>query len=109
MTYEIPKEIKSKPKFLGMELKELVIVIIIVAFIFTVLNDMVHGMFTIPYYIVSGGLLLWCIAPSFNNPGVKNYKSIYFFIKRNVYTYHSLDVQKEINKINFGEEKGEIK
>jgi ABC-type uncharacterized transport system permease subunit len=99
--YEIPKEIKSKVKIFGLEMKEIVIVMISLLFIFSVFKDMVHGLFEIPYYIVSICLLLWCLIPSSNNPGVKNYMSIYFLFKKSRFTYHSLDIQELLNKIVF--------
>lgn len=91
-SYEIPKEIKSKPKIMGLEMKELVILLLGFFSIFTVLKDMVHGMFVVPFIIVATGLLLWAVMPSKNNPSLKNYMSIVLFFKRDKQTCHPIDV-----------------
>lgn len=101
MKYEIPKEIKSKPKIMGLEMKELVILLISFFLIFTMLKDMVHSIFTVPYFILSGFFLLWIVMPSRNNPGMKNYMSVYLFFKQNKQTYHAMDVHKVLNDYLF--------
>lgn len=98
MKYEIPKEIKSKPKILGMEMKELSILLVGFLLLFTVLLDNVHRVFVVPYLVLSVLSLLWVVLPSRMNPGMKNYKSLYLFQKHNRLQYHPLDVQKIENE-----------
>ncbi|GLY11972.1 DUF5592 family protein [Bacillus badius] len=107
MKYNIPKEIRSKPKLFGLEMRELVIFLISFIFIFTVMKDLVHSAFTIPYFIVSGIALLWALMPSSNNPGVKNYMSAYLFFKHNSHTYHSIDSNKILNTLMYGDKEKE--
>lgn len=103
MKYEIPKEIKSKPKIFGLEIKELVILMISFFLIFTMLKDMVHSFFTIPYFMVSCLLVLWLVMPSRNNPGMKNYMSLYLYFKHDKETYHSMDIQHVLNEYLFSD------
>ena len=98
MSYEIPKEIRSKPRMVGLEMKELVILLTGFFLVFTMLKDMVHSVFVIPFYIVSIGLLLWLVMPSKNNPAMKNHKSIVLLLKRDKQIYHAMDHQNIINK-----------
>lgn len=95
--YEIPKEIKTKPKLLGLDIKEMAVLIILVILIMTFFKDMVHGWFVFPYLIVSIGFLFYMIAPSSSNPQKKNYHSIILFFKRDKNTYHPLDIYKDEN------------
>ncbi|QNK89097.1 hypothetical protein H7992_05055 [Sporosarcina sp. resist] len=103
MRYEIPKEIKAKPKIVGLEMKELVILLISFFLVFTMLKDMVHGVFMIPYFVVVGSTLFWIVMPSRNNPRLKNYMSIYLYFKQDKQTYHAMDTQKIMNEYMFGE------
>lgn len=108
MKYEIPKEIKSKPKIFGLEIKELVILMISFFLIFTMLKDMVHSFFTIPYFMVTCLLVLWLVMPSRNNPGMKNYMSLFLYFKHDKQTYHILDIHQVLNRQLFsGEDMGE--
>lgn len=97
-SYEIPKEIKSKPKLMGLEMKELVILLIGFFSIFTVFKDMVHGVLVIPFMFVAVGLLFWLVMPSRNNPMLRNYMSLFLFFKRDKYSYHALDVNQYRNE-----------
>lgn len=100
--FDIPKEIKSKPKLMGLEMKELIILLIGFFAIFTFLKDMVHTVFTIPFIVFASLLLLWSVMPSRNNPTLRNYMSVILFFRRDRQTYHALDYQvtknKEFNK-----------
>lgn len=95
--YEIPKEIKSKPKLFGLEIKEFGMLLLSFFIFFTMLRDLVHGVFMIPYCIVSGCVILWMFLPSRNNPRLKNYMSIFLYFKRDQQAYHPLDTNKVMN------------
>lgn len=98
MEFEIPKEIKSKPRLVGLEMKELIITVISFFLIFTVIKDMIHSLFTIPYFIVAIATVLYMMMPSSNNPQMKNYMSIILFLKHNRDCYHSVDNQSLLNE-----------
>ncbi|TKI65278.1 hypothetical protein FC756_16960 [Lysinibacillus mangiferihumi] len=102
--YEIPKEIKSKPQIVGLEIKELIILLVSFFLFFTVLRDLVHGILVIPYLLVAGSALFWMVMPSRNNPRLKNYMSLYLYFKQNKYTYHAIDSKKIINDYFYREE-----
>jgi len=98
-SYEIPKEIRAKPQLMGLEMKELVILLIGFFSILTFLKDMVHGTLVIPFLIVAILFLLWLVMPSRNNPTRRNYMSLFFLFKRDRATYHAVDHHKFKNKI----------
>ncbi|UZM97445.1 hypothetical protein OL548_20000 [Lysinibacillus sp. MHQ-1] len=79
--YDIPKEIKAKPKFVGLEVKELIILLVSFFLFFTVLKDLVHGMLFIPYILIAGGTLFWMVLPSSNNPRLKKLHVIVFIFQ----------------------------
>lgn len=99
MNFEIPKEIKAKPKIFGLEMKELIIVVISFFLIFTMLKDLVHSVFLIPYFLMSGFFIIWAVLSSRNNPLTRNYMSIYYFFKRDKQTYHPVDFQQGNNDV----------
>ncbi|WP_161769849.1 DUF5592 family protein [Lysinibacillus sp. BF-4] len=89
--FEIPKEIKTKPKLLGLEIKEMAILVLLIILIMTFFKDMVHGLFVIPYFIVAVGFLFYMIAPSTHNPQKKNFHALYLFFKRDKSCYHAIE------------------
>lgn len=97
--FNIPKDINAKPRLLGLEIKELIFFIVAIVMIVTALKDMVHIIFTIPYYIVSFGLLLYSILPSMNNSNRKNYHSLLYFFKRDKVTYTPVDITPFFNEL----------
>lgn len=97
-SFEIPKEIKSKPKMMGLEMRELVILLLGFMSIFTIFKDMIHGLFVIPFMIIASLVLLWSVMPSSNNPSLRNYTSLLLFFKRDKYTYHAISHFQVINK-----------
>ena len=114
--FEIPKEIKTKPKLLGLEIKEMAILVLLIILIMTFFKDMVHGLFVIPYFIVAVGFLFYMIAPSTHNPQKKNFHALYLFFKRDKSYYHAMERHtitneaviaqvREENALRFGQEK----
>lgn len=97
--FNIPKDINAKPRLLGLEIKELIFFIVAIIMIVTALKDMVHTIFTIPYYIVSFGLLIYSILPSLNNSNRKNYHSLLYFFKRDKVTYTPVDITPMFNDL----------
>lgn len=98
MEYLVPKEIKAKPKILGLEIKDIALFGLGVVLVFSVFNEHVHKMFIIPYYLVSSGVLFWAFIPSGNNPECRNYMSVVLFLRSNKNNYHALDVFKAENE-----------
>ena len=114
--FEIPKEIKTKPKLLGLEIKEMAILVLLIILIMTFFKDMVHGLFVIPYFIVAVGFLFYMIAPSTHNPQKKNFHALYLFFKRDKSCYHAIERHtianeevvaqvREQNALRFGKDK----
>lgn len=89
--FEIPKEIKAKPKIFGLEVKEIVIILLVVFASLTFLKDMIHKFFVIPYFIVVIIGMVYLFSNSLQNPGKKNYESIFLFFKHNRKNYHPID------------------
>lgn len=105
MKYLIPKEIKSRPRLFGLGLKQCAILLGGLFFIFTILDDLVHSFFIIPFYIISVLFLFWMVIPSVNNRGKQNYESLYLLFKKNRMVYHPIDVNQVINQSFTNEEK----
>src|SRR5699024_5257177 len=98
MGYEIPKEIKSKPKIMGLEMRELVIILISSLFLLTILRELVHSLF-IPFYFgiaVMGMIYLFLL--SGNNPGKRNYESIVLMFRHKTGVYHAMDRNEIANE-----------
>ena len=105
MQYEIPKEIKTKPKlFFFLYVKDFLILVMGAFILLRVTNQYVHAWLKIPYYIVSFGFLLFMLANSTTNPGKKYYHTFYFLLRRNRYTYHAIDGNKILNDKLFRKE-----
>lgn len=98
MRFGIPKEIKAKPKLLGLELKELAIIGLIIVFSLTVFGEMIHKIFVIPFYIVVGLSVLYLFSPSSANPKKKNYHSILLWARRDRGKYHAININQYKNK-----------
>lgn len=96
--YDIPKEIKAKPKLFGIEIKEFSLLVLSFFLVITVFSDFVHSTVQIPYYVVMSIILFWLFMPSSNNQGLKNYQSIFLYFKKDRQTYHSLDINRVLNK-----------
>lgn len=99
--YEIPKEIKTKPKMMGLEMKELVIILTSSLLILTVLRELVHSVFMLLYFGVSILGLIYLLLPSGNNPKKRIYESIILMGYHKKGTYHGIDQQTiENNKMD---------
>lgn len=110
MSYEIPKEIKSPIKLIfSLYAKDLAIFGVGALFLLNIGSEFVHNWFTIPYYIVGFGALLFVVMNSSTNPGKKNYVALYFLIKRNKTTYHSIDVHAIENETTYSNDAKEAK
>ncbi|WP_449354679.1 DUF5592 family protein [Virgibacillus natechei] len=97
MKYEIPKEIKAKPKIFGLEMRELVILLISSLLVLTLLRDLVHSVFVIPYFGVVIGFMIYLFMPSGYNPQKRHYESFILFFRHKKGTYHALDKHKQEN------------
>lgn len=96
--FEIPKEIKTKPKLLGLEIREMAILLLLIILTLTFFKDMVHKVFVIPYFFVAIGSIFYMISPSSNNPKKKNYQALLLYFKRDKSCYHAMDVNVMRNK-----------
>src|SRR5699024_1935511 len=91
MKYEIPKEIKSKPKIVGLEMRELVIILISSLLLLTVLRELVHSLFILFYFGVAIVGMIYLFLPSGNNPEKRNYESILLMFRHKKGVYHAMD------------------
>src|SRR5699024_6869036 len=99
MTYEIPKEIKAKPKILGLEMRELVILLISSLLVLTILRDSVHSVFMIPYFLAVIGFMIYLFIPCGHNPNKRHYESIIVFFRHRKTGYHAMDKQQQENSL----------
>ncbi|WP_449355681.1 DUF5592 family protein [Virgibacillus natechei] len=97
MKYEIPKEIKAKPKILGLEMRELVILLISSLLVLTILRDLVHSVFMIPYFVAVIGFMIYLFMPSGHNPQKRHYESSILFFRHKKSVYHAVDRHKQEN------------
>lgn len=105
MKYEIPKEIKSKPKILGLEMRELVIILISSLLLLTILRELVHSLFILIYFGVAIVGMIYLFLPSGYNPEKRNYESIVLMFRHKKGTYHAMDRNVIINDQMQSEEK----
>ncbi|WP_174615269.1 DUF5592 family protein [Virgibacillus ihumii] len=97
MKYEIPKEIKAKPKILGLEMRELVIILISSLLLLTILRDLVHSVFMIPYIVVAVIGMIYLFLPSGQNPDKRVYESMMLWFRNKKGVYHAIDHHKNQN------------
>ncbi|ASK61361.1 hypothetical protein CFK37_03825 [Virgibacillus phasianinus] len=97
MKYEIPKEIKAKPKILGLVMRELVILLISSLLLLTILQDLVHSVFIIPYFAVAIVGMIYLLMLSGSNPKKKNYESLILLFRHKKGTFHPIDLHKQQN------------
>lgn len=98
MKYEIPKEIKSKPKIMGLEMRELVIILISSLLLLTILRELVHSLFILFYFGIAILGMIYLFLPSGNNPGKRNYESIVLMFRHKTGVYHAMDKNEVANE-----------
>src|SRR5699024_8637384 len=98
MKYEIPKEIKSKPKIMGLEMRELVIILISSLLLLTILRELVHSLFILFYFGIAILGMIFLFLPSGNNTGKRNYESIVLMFRHKTAVYHAMDRNKIANE-----------
>src|SRR5699024_428044 len=105
MKYEIPKEIKSKTKILGLEMRELVIILISSLLLLTILRELVHSLFILFYFDVAIIEMIYLFLPSGINPRKRNYEFFVFIFQHKKGTYHAME-RKEIMNEQMQKERG---
>lgn len=98
MKYEIPKEIKAKPKIMGLEMRELVIILISSLLLLTILREFVHSVFMIPYILVAIIGMVYLLMPSKANPEKRVYESMLLWFLHKKGTYHAVDHHDSQNR-----------
>lgn len=91
MKFIIPKEISAeisiRKNFFLFDL-----IVVVIALILTFLLDsLVYLKLQIPYYIFSISSVVYLILKSKDNPGKRNYHSMYYALIRNKKTYHKIN------------------
>ncbi len=107
MKYEIPKEIKSKPKIVGLEMRELVIILISSLLLLTVLRELVHSLFILFYFGLAIVGMIYLFLPSGNNPEKRNYESILLMFRHKKGVYHAMDRNEVENEQFLKDKEGE--
>lgn len=91
MNFEIPEEINSEIKvFKSVYLFDLVIVLLSLVFA-SITSAVIYPALTIPYYIFVGVSILFLVAKSPSNPGMRNYRTIYLLFTKDSNTYYKID------------------
>ncbi|WP_181217238.1 DUF5592 family protein [Bacillus subtilis] len=110
MKYDIPKEVRSPVKLLfSLYAKDLLIVGVGTLVLLNITSEFVHSWFTIPYFIVGFGFLIFLVCNSAHNPGKKNYHTLFFLIKSNKTVYHPIDRHKVENEIKYSDHEVEVR
>src|SRR5699024_4124424 len=91
MKYEIPKEIKSTPKIRGLEMRELVIILISSLLLLTILRELVHSLFILFYFGIAILGMIYLFLRSGNNHGKRKYESIVLILRHKTNVYPSMD------------------
>lgn len=89
---------------MGLEMKELVIILTSSLLILTVLQELVHSAFIFFYFGGAALGLIYILLPSSSNPNKRTYESIMLMLRSKKGTYHSLDKNTVDNKMKDFEE-----
>src|SRR5699024_8412212 len=92
------KEIKFKSKIMGLERRELVIILISSLLLLTVLRELVHSLFILFYFGVAIAGMIYLFVPSRNNPEKRNYESILLMFRHKTGIYHAIDKNEIANE-----------
>src|SRR5699024_4310043 len=92
------KEIKSKPKIMGLEMRELVIILISSLLLLTILRELVHSLFILFYFGIAILVMIYLFLPSCNNPVQRNYESIVLMFRHKTGVYHAMDKNEVANE-----------
>ncbi|MCC0732148.1 MULTISPECIES: DUF5592 family protein [unclassified Clostridioides] len=86
--YYIPEEIRSETKiFRSLYISDLAFLVVTLLLAW-VMSSIVYPPLVIPYYIFTGVSALFLLAKSSDNPGSRNYKTIYFLLTKSRHVYH---------------------
>ncbi|MCI0936781.1 DUF5592 family protein [Clostridioides difficile] len=86
--YYIPEEIRSETKiFKSLYLSDLIFLAVILLLAW-IMRSLVYSPLVIPYYIFTTVSTLFLLAKSSDNPGSRNYKTIYFLLTKSRHIYH---------------------
>src|SRR5699024_10154692 len=89
-------------KIMGLEMRELVIILISSLLLLTILRELVHSLFILFYFGIAILGMIYLFLPSGNNPGKRNYESIVLMFRHKTDVYHAMDKNEVAN------EKGQI-
>jgi len=83
---------------MGLEMRELVIILISSLLLLTILRELVHSLFMLFYFGIAIVGMIYLFLPSGNNPGKRNYESIVLMFRHKVGVYHALDKNEVANE-----------
>ena len=109
MKYDIPKEVRSPVKILfSLYAKDLLIVGVGTLVLLNITSEFVHSWFTIPYYIVGFGFLIfWFVIQLIIQ--ARRIIIRFFSYKSNKTVYHPIDRHKVENEIKYSDNEVEVR
>lgn len=83
---------------MGLEMRELVIILISSLLLLTILRELVHSLFILFYFGIAILGMIYLFLPSGNNPRKRNYESIVLMFRHKTGVYHAMDRNEIANK-----------
>ena len=83
---------------MGLEMRELVIILISSLLLLTILRELVHSLFILFYFVLTILGMIYLFLPSGNNPGKRNYESIVLMFRHKTGVYHAMDKNEMTNE-----------
>ncbi|EOE7347233.1 DUF5592 family protein [Clostridioides difficile] len=107
--YYIPEEIRSETKiFKSLYLSDLIFLAVVLLLAW-IMRSLVYSPLVIPYYIFITVSTLFLLAKSSDNPGSRNYKTIYFLLTKSRHIYHIENYDElKVQLINYEDFKKKI-
>lgn len=95
MKFIVPKEISSEIKMNKYISVIDLFILVLYGIVVYMFENLVYIKLQIPYYIFAFSVGVWLVLGSFDNKGMKNYKSIYLSIIRFKETYHRINIEED--------------
>ena len=95
MIFNIPKEIASENKLWKSIYIKYFVIILGVLFFTWITSSLIYSSLNLLYYLFTLSMTLLLISKSSHNPNKRVYEAIYILFKKNNFTYHSIDFNKD--------------
>jgi len=83
---------------MGLEMRELVIILISSLLLLTILRELVHSLFILFYFGIAILGMIYLFLLSGNNPGKRNYESVGLMFRHKTGVYHAMDKNEIANE-----------